>query len=95
MFIVSLTYLYDLAKVDEYLIAHRQYLDSLYARGKLLVSGGKKPRDGGIILAHQVTREELDELLTHDPFYQQGLARYEITEFTPRQTAESLAFLAD
>ncbi|CAG9297624.1 YciI family protein [Celerinatantimonas diazotrophica] len=95
MFIVSLTYLCDLAKVDAHLVAHRQYLDDLYAQGKLLLSGGKKPRDGGIILAHNVTREELNELLTQDPFYQQGVARYEVTEFTPRQTAENMAFLVN
>lgn len=86
MFIISLTYLCDLAKVEEHLTAHRQYLDHLNAQGKLLLSGAKKPRDGGIILAHHVTREELDELLTQDPFYRQGVARYEVTEFTPRQT---------
>lgn len=92
MFIVSLTYLCDLAKVDEHVAAHRQYLDGLNTQGKLLLSGAKKPREGGIMLFHHVTREELDELLTQDPFYQQEIARYEVTEFTPRQTAQSLTF---
>lgn len=46
------------------------------------------PRDGGIILAVRIEREKLDRILASDPFAQQQLARYEVTEFrTTRLTA--------
>jgi uncharacterized protein YciI len=93
MFIVSLTYICDLQEVDKYLSAHQLYLDSQYAAGRILASGRKEPRDGGIILADNVTREDLDNILTQDPFYQHGVARYDVTEFIPRKTSASLTCL--
>jgi uncharacterized protein YciI len=87
MFIVSLTYQKPLEVVESYLSAHIAFLDSFYAKGIFIASGRKVPRTGGVILAHGVSRSELEEVLENDPFKSNGIAIYEITEFVPSRTA--------
>ncbi|MDX1923834.1 MAG: hypothetical protein SFT91_01145, partial [Rickettsiaceae bacterium] len=38
---------------------------------------------GGVILAKSVSRVELENILSQDPFATGGLATYEVIEFTP------------
>jgi uncharacterized protein YciI len=91
MFIISLTYTAPLGQVDAHLAAHREFLGEQYARGLFLLSGRKVPRDGGIIVASAGSRAEVEKLVRQDPFHRAGLARYEITEFVPTMTADTLA----
>jgi len=93
MYIVTLTYTAPLERIDAYLPAHRAWLEKQYARGLMLMSGRKEPRDGGILIAHAADRAELDAALRDDPFGQAGLATYAVTEFVPTMTAEALAAL--
>ncbi len=93
MFIISLTYTCDLPTIEQHLTAHRHYLDKHYGAGIFLASGRKEPRNGGVILAHNIDRATLDSILKQDPFYSQQLARYEVTEFIPSKTSPKLTFL--
>ncbi|MCC4797626.1 hypothetical protein BCT30_05675 [Enterovibrio norvegicus] len=90
MFVVSLTYTVALSEVDQYIDAHIAYLEKQYAEGHFLASGRKVPRTGGIILARANDRAHLDAILCEDPFYQAGVADYDIMEFEPSMTAEGL-----
>ncbi|MFL7026862.1 YciI family protein [Enterovibrio norvegicus] len=90
MFVVSLTYTVALSEVDQYIDAHIAYLEKQYAEGHFLASGRKVPRTGGIILARANDRAHLDAILRADPFYQAGVADYDIMEFEPSMTAEGL-----
>mgnify|MGYP001548897492 CR=1 FL=1 len=91
MFIVTLTYIAPLERIDAYLPAHRAWLEEQYARGLMLMSGRKEPRDGGILIAHAADRAELDAALRDDPFGQAGLATYAITEVVPTRSVDALA----
>ncbi|WP_340677374.1 YciI family protein [Paraglaciecola sp.] len=93
MFIVSLTYICAIDEIEKYLSEHIDYLNHQYSAGKFLVSGRKNPRVGGVILAIAESREELDNILSEDPFKIHNLANYEVTEFIPTKTASRLAFL--
>jgi uncharacterized protein YciI len=93
MFIIHLTYLKDLSAVDEHLESHRRFLDQYYAANIFLASGPKNPRDGGIIIALGKDREQLMAILEQDPFYQQGIAHYELIAFTPVKYHSALAAL--
>ncbi|KFN38747.1 MAG: GTP cyclohydrolase [Sulfuricurvum sp. MLSB] len=93
MFIISLTYIKPLDEVDALLEEHVEYLKEQYRLGNFLASGRKVPRTGGIILARAVSREEIETIITLDPFYRHGVASYEITEFSPTMTSPELAFL--
>ena len=43
--------------------------------------------DGAVIIAHNVTREELEDIFKNDPYFVNGLAKYDITEFSPASYA--------
>jgi uncharacterized protein YciI len=91
MFIISLTYTAPLEQIDAHLAAHRAFLAEQYARGVFLMSGRKVPREGGIIIAQGISRDEVETLIRQDPFHQAGVARYDIVEFAPNMTTTALA----
>ncbi|MFA6630592.1 MAG: YciI family protein, partial [Sulfuricurvum sp.] len=66
-----------------------------YALGHFLASGRKVPRTGGVILARGASCEEIEAIVTLDPFYRHGVAEYEITEFSPTMTVDALEFLRE
>ena len=78
MYIVSLIYTATLERIDDALPAHRTYLDAQFEAGNFIAAGPKMPR------------ERLDALLAADPFAQQGLATYEVTEFKATRLAPGL-----
>jgi uncharacterized protein YciI len=90
MYVVFLTYLKPIEDVDQWLVPHRAYLDTLYQKGHLLASGPRIPRTGGILLVKGMPREELMEILESDPFHQQGIASYEPIEFDPVKHCDAL-----
>ena len=90
MYIVSLTYTASLDRIDDALPAHRTWLDAQFAAGNFVAAGPKVPRDGGVILASNMERARLDTLLATDPFAEQDLAAYAITEFKATRLAPGL-----
>ena len=83
MFVVELTYIKPLEEVELYLEQHRSFLAQCYERGLFLASGPKVPRTGGMILVKgDISKEQLEALIEEDPFKQQDIAQYTITEFT-------------
>lgn len=95
MFIISLTYIKPIEEVDALLEEHVEYLKEQYELGHFLASGRKVPRTGGIILTHAVSREDIETIITLDPFYRNQVAEYEVTEFCPTMTVDELEFLRD
>lgn len=91
MFIVSLSYKKEIAEVEKFIEAHIQFLDKHYADKKFIFSGRKNPRTGGIILVRNVDKNELMEMIKHDPFYQNEIADYDITEVIPTKYDEGFA----
>lgn len=88
MFIISLTYIKPIEEVDKHLAAHVEFLKEQYANKKFITSGRKIPRTGGIIISNANSLEEVKSIITHDPFYINNIANYEITEFIPSMAAE-------
>ncbi|BCS88068.1 YciI family protein [Pseudodesulfovibrio sediminis] len=95
MFIISLTYICDLNKIDAFLDEHVSFLKKEYERGHFIASGRKVPRTGGIILAQVDSLESLKAILELDPFHREGLASYDIQEFMPSMTAKGFERLLD
>ncbi len=86
MFIVSLNYLSSLDQVDSLLEEHIEFLKMQYEKKIFIASGRKIPRTGGVILAKAKNKEELNAIIEQDPFYRNGVAEYEVTEFIPSMT---------
>ena len=95
MFIVSLTYIVDLEKVDELLPSHVDYLKNQYEKGNFIASGRKVPRTGGIILSKLDSIEKLEEVLNQDPFKINNFAEYKIEEFIPSMTSDNFVNLKE
>lgn len=83
MFIAILTYKKPLSEVDKYLQAHRNYLAEHYADGVFIASGPQNPRIGGVIMIKAIDRETVNTIIEQDPFNINGIADYQIVEFTP------------
>jgi uncharacterized protein YciI len=65
---------------------HRAYLRELKAQGTLLAAGPQDPRYGGIFLlriSDEQPQAALDAVRDGDPFYQQGVAQYELLPWKP------------
>ncbi len=83
MFIAILTYKKPLSEVDRFLAAHREYLAEHYAAGDFIASGPQTPRIGGVIMIKADDRTVVDAIIAQDPFNINGIADYQIVEFTP------------
>ncbi len=84
-FIVSITYKVPLKTVDHHLPAHIDFLDRYFEKGIFLFAGPQVPRAGGIIFAKAETKEQLEKILTEDPFHTEDVANFEVTEMNPRK----------
>ena len=74
--------------LDEVLVhqdAHRAYLRELKERGVLVASGPMHPRFGGMLLLRVPDDDTtaLDAVRDGDPFFQSGVAQYELIGWNP------------
>lgn len=83
MFIAIHTYKKTLSEVDRFLAAHREYLAKHYATGDFIASGPQTPRVGGVIMIKADDRTVVDAIIAKKPFNINGIANYQIVEFTP------------
>jgi uncharacterized protein YciI len=86
MFVVILTYTKPLTEVDAHLEPHRAWLKRQYQTGVFVASGRQVPPAGGVILARGSDRAALEAILAGDPFGQNGVATYQVVQFTPNLT---------
>ena len=65
--------------------AHRAYLRGLKEKGLLIASGPMDPRFGGLVLLRvpDGDAEALDTIRDSDPFFQSGVAQYELIGWAP------------
>jgi uncharacterized protein YciI len=90
MFIIDLTYIVPLEKLDAHMTDHVKFLTKYYAKNVFVASGRKVPRTGGIILALADSKEEIEMIIKEDPFYNLKLAEFKITEFLTSQSHPEL-----
>ena len=90
MFVLLVTYRAPLERIDELRPAHFDYLRKHYADGTFLVSGRQRPPAGGVILAADVDRPELERIIATDPYVTEAAAEYTIVEFGPTVVADSV-----
>ncbi|CAL4865781.1 hypothetical protein MMA231_00017 [Asticcacaulis sp. MM231] len=92
MFIVTLRFA-DKAKAPAHMEGHNAWLRRRFDDGIFLLSGSLQPSAGGVVLAHGLSRTELEHHVADDPFVVEGVVTAEITEVTPGRTDTRLAFL--
>jgi uncharacterized protein YciI len=87
---VFVTYRVPLERIDELRPRHLAYLQRHYADGTFLVSGRQRPPAGGVILAREVDRAELERITATDPYVIEEAADYTILEFGATQVADTM-----
>ena len=85
MYIISLNYIVPLEKLDMDMADHVKYLHKYYKLNVFVAPGRKVPRTGGIILALAKSKEEIEQIISEDPFYIHHLAEFSVTEFLTSQ----------
>jgi uncharacterized protein YciI len=90
VFVLLVNYLVPLERIDELRPRHVAYLQRHYADGTFLVSGRQRPPAGGVILARDVDRAQLERIIATDPYVTEGAAEYTIVEFGPTQVADEM-----
>lgn len=88
MIIVLLTYTGDVAP---HRAAHVEWLKVALAGGRL-VTAGRQPESGGVLIANG-TRDEVEAWAATDPFQTEGVATATYVEFTPSFAAPGLESL--
>ena len=82
--------------VDEVLVhqeAHRAFLRKLKDEGTILAAGPHEPRFGGMFLVRvsdDNPQKALDAIRDADPYYQAGVAQYELLQWNVVIGKESL-----
>jgi uncharacterized protein YciI len=89
-FIVEIIYKAEIEKINEIRPKHREFLKKGYDEGRILCSGPKMPRTGGIIIARGNSIEEISEFLSNDPYQKENAAEYQYTQFNPVHFQEFL-----
>ena len=95
MFIVLLTFAENKARAPELMAGHNHWLQQGFNDGVFLVTGSLQPKLGGAVMAHNCTREELEQRVNQDPFVVEAVVNTQILEITPGKTDSRLAFLLD
>ena len=93
MFVVMLKFA-DRSKAPVLMDGHNAWLRDGFDAGVFLLAGGVRPQEGGAVIAHGVSRDELVERVGNDPFVAEGVVEAEIIEIAPGYVDDRLAFLA-
>lgn len=91
MFLVVTEYQKGVEEIERFLPAHSAFLEQYYQQKKVVFSGRRNPRVGGMILFNVGTEQEVEGILAQDPFKQNGIAAYNIMEFIPTKYDERFA----
>jgi uncharacterized protein YciI len=94
MFVVSLTYKVPDEIVDFHRPGHMAWLKEAFDDGVFLASGRRIPAVGGVLLS-RTDRATLDACLAKDPFYVNGVADFDVIEFTATSVAEGFENLLE
>ncbi len=90
LFAITVTFTQPLAEVEKYMDAHRNFLDEALKSGVLLISGGRNPKVGGMIVCKFWSMDEAQAFVHQDPLCVADVADYDVVEFTPSRCAEAI-----
>ena len=93
MFLVTLKFSANKAKAAQFMEGHNAWIRRGFDDGLFLLAGSLQPAAGGAVLAHNISRTDLEARVNDDPFVAEDVVRAEIMEIRPGKTDERLAFL--
>jgi uncharacterized protein YciI len=94
MFVVTLKFAENKARAAELMDGHKDWIQQGFDMGMFLMVGSLQPNQGGGILAHNTSRDDLETFVEKDPFVAEQVVTAEILEITPARLDDRLEFLA-
>ncbi|MBO6580858.1 MAG: hypothetical protein JJ871_06270 [Thalassospira sp.] len=93
MFAIFLKFAENRSKATEFMDAHKAWIQQGFDDGVFLMVGSLQPNMGGAVLAHGVSRDEIEIRVNADPFVVEGIVSAEILEISPARADQRLDFL--
>lgn len=93
MFVVTLRFSANKAKAPQLMGGHNAWIRQGFEDGIFLLTGSLQPSAGGAVLAHNISRTDLEARLREDPFVAEDVVSPDILEIAPGQIDDRLAFL--
>ncbi|MFM2415419.1 MAG: hypothetical protein RL385_142 [Pseudomonadota bacterium] len=93
IYVVLLKFSSHKSNAKELLPGHSAWIERGLDEGVFLVVGSLQPQLGGVVVAHNTTRAELDARLSEDPFVVHDVVTAEVFEVSPSKADARLAFL--
>jgi uncharacterized protein YciI len=93
MFVILLKFSDNKGQAGRFLTGHNEWVKRGLDEGVFLLVGSLQPNMGGAILAHNISRADLQARVGNDPFVAGGVVSPEILEISPSRTDERLHFL--
>jgi len=93
MFAIFLKFAENRPKAPEFMDAHKAWIKQGFDDGVFLMVGSLQPNMGGAVLAHGVSRDEIETRVNADPFVVEGIVSAEILEISPARADQRLDFL--
>lgn len=93
MFVILLKFSTNKADAKEHMEAHNAWIKQGFDDGVFLLVGSIEPGQGGSIIAHNLSPEEIEARVNADPFVSANVVTAEIIEVSPKKTDERLGFL--
>jgi uncharacterized protein YciI len=92
MFIVMLKFSDNKSRASEFMEGHKAWIEQGVQEGVFALVGSL-PGIGGGVIAHDLSREEVEQRVKDDPFVAQGVVTAKIIEFQPNRADDRLTFL--
>jgi uncharacterized protein YciI len=95
MFVVLLRFSQNKEQASTFMDGHNQWIRRGFEDGVFLMVGSLQPGLGGTVMAHGISREDLESRVNEDPFVAESIVSAEILEIEPKKADERLNFLLD
>lgn len=95
MFIVFLRFSAQREQAAAFMAGHKAWIDQGVEDGVFLLVGSLQPNGGGAVLAHGVSRADLERRVQLDPFVEHQVVTAEVIEVAPSKVDERLRFLLE
>jgi len=92
MFVVLLRFTENKHLASEHMAGHNDWVRKGLDETVFLLTGSISEGQGGAIIAHGLTRADLERRLEADPFVAERIVSPEIIEIEPAMTDDRLAF---
>jgi uncharacterized protein YciI len=93
MFFLNVSYIKPEEMVTPHREGHVAWVQKYFDEGTFLMSGPKKSKLGGVILAKSIDKNLLKKIIDEDPYVAADVAEYQIIDFTSRLAASDLIAL--